>query len=72
MALCEPCGDLWLRWLDYRPPATMRLVSIGVTTARAVEENRRMRGEDRRKLIRSQLQSIADTCRRNHQPTEGE
>lgn len=62
----------WLRWLDFRPTQPIQLVRVGVTSARAVEENRRLRAEDARKLILSQQQLIAAACRRNHQPTHWE
>ena len=65
--LCEPCSQEWQRWLDYRAPVPIQLVSIGITSVRAVEESRRLRAETIRQTIRTQQALITAACARNHQ-----
>lgn len=69
MTLCPECQELRDKWLDYRP-------TYGRYMPYSKDEARRVRGaidgyatqaEDYRRLIRTQLAGIRETCQRRHQ-----
>lgn len=70
--LCPEHAEEWGRWLDYRPPAAIRLVQIGSANPDRMREQRRISYERWRDTIRTQQelvrQACAEQCQDWHEP----
>lgn len=66
MALCDPCAEAWMRWLDYRPSPSIAIHHAGGDTLRAALQRRKLRSQDIYDTIRSQQALIRRICERNH------
>lgn len=67
MSLCPSCAEESVRWLDYRPPAQIRIHTAGGDSLRAVLSRQTLRANDIYDTIRSQQALIRDICERKHQ-----
>jgi hypothetical protein len=60
--LCEPCGAEWSRWLDYRVPVPVALITIG-SPAVAAREAGALRFRRWRETVRFQQDLTERLCR---------
>ena len=67
MTLCEPCGDMWMRWLDYRVRSRWIVgIGAGENCAARNREARAANTEAWASLIRRQQAGIVADCKRKH------
>lgn len=69
--LCGSCADAWMRWLDYRPPAQIRIHNAGGDSLRSSLSRQKLRADDIYTTIRSQQALIRSICERLHTPVPG-
>ena len=66
MSLCPSCAEASAAWLDYRPPAQIRLHNAGGDSLRAALSRQKLRADGIYATIRSQQAIIRSICERNH------
>lgn len=70
--LCAQCQEEVWKWLDYRPHYPIQIGTVsGDDTVRGTVERRKMRSDDTRRLIRTQIDFITTSCLEGHtRPTD--
>ena len=62
---CEPCQTYWDGWRDYTAPYT-KWIQYERGATRSIESYHQ-KAQERRDLVRQQLDGIITSCRRKHQ-----